>query len=352
MGKNRKVDGFFRQKKTDPPNPAWWNLGINTFHRPRVPITRKQLQSTIFSRLIEIPVIAFAWFLGKIHRKLEEYFMRGIMKRWKFHPITPLYAVDSTLIAQNEKLITVDRTLRVQNRVIDRMTLDQLIDTFPFIAIGPCFCRRFIKHCGSPLDTCLTIGWAQDVSGDLESYSNYSRLSREDLEEWLDRTDRYALVKMMLSYPNKDNIYHICSCCDCCCIGFRQFRLFATPIITETQLVARVEPEKCIGCFKCINERCRFRAILKAHPDGTVVDPLEEDKSMISLKAYSYSESRRQWGLRIRQDPPTWEEMKQKHPRPWKARVVPNRCFGCGLCASPKYGCPQGAIKLVFRQSE
>jgi len=344
-----KTKGFFRQKRTDPENPAWYNLAINTFHRARVPMSGNQLRSLFYGRLLEIPIICIAFLLGKIHPKLEKYFMRGIAKRWKFRPVPHLGAIHPSLRPETGKTIRIEHKMNVQNVLIDKAAIEQLVEMFPAVFIGPCFCRQIIKHCDNPLMTCLTIGWAQDVSKSLENNSNYSRLSREELEDWLDLTDKHALIKMALTYPNKDNVYHICCCCDCCCISFREFRQFATPIIQQTTFVAEIDPDKCIGCFKCINERCRFRAILKMNDDGTIVDPLKEDKEVIKLKFYDYSEHRNGWGLQIRKDPPSWYEIRKQHTGNWKAKVNPNRCFGCGMCASPKYGCPQGAIMLKER---
>jgi len=131
------------------------------------------------------------------------------------------------------------------------------------------------------------------------------------------------------------------------------WRINANPITSGTKFVAKVDPDKCKGCYHCVNYRCRFRAIMKVNEDGTSIDPKKEDEKRFKMRWPIWSEKRHGWGLRIRKDHPQWEKIRENHEEKgkWFAMVDPNRCFGCGNCASPKYGCPEGAIKLYPRET-
>ena len=129
------------------------------------------------------------------------------------------------------------------------------------------------------------------------------------------------------------------------------WRINANPITSGTRFVAKIDPDKCKGCYHCINYRCRFRSILKVNEDGTIIDPKKEDEKRFKLRWPLWSEKRHGWGRRIRQEHPQWKKIREQHEEngKWFSKVDPNRCFGCGNCASPKYGCPEGAIKLYPR---
>ncbi len=321
------------------------------FKKILVPLTRKEKVATYWARFIEIFSILIFWLMRKLNPYAEKVLAEKSSKKWHFKPIPRNNALSENAINyKKEKLIEINKSTEIQTRVIDFITFSDIIDTFPFSEIGKCGCRTIVKHCDCPTETCLMMRWAVTVSKSLPNHTKYQLSSREDIEEVVDLCDKYALIHMTLQRPDLDHVYTICSCCDCCCFSFSEWKKNATPYLVKSKYIAKIDLEKCKGCYHCINYRCRFRAILKVNEDGTVIDPKKEDKERFQLKWPKWSENRRGWGNQIRRDPASWEKIRAQHPDKWFAQIDPNRCFGCGNCASPKYGCPEGAIKLYPRE--
>ncbi|MHA1275151.1 MAG: hypothetical protein ACTSQS_17245 [Promethearchaeota archaeon] len=325
------------------------------FTRPRVPLSNKGFKSYIFSKLIEMPITGILWLASKmpfIGKSIEKIIALRISNFWKFKPI-PLSKTlsEEALKYKKEKIIEIEKKIDINTKILDIATFNEIIERFPFSVVAECGCRSTIMHCDAPKHTCLVMRWPMESDEKIWNFSKFQKVSKEELEKVLDLSDRWALVRMALTFPDQERTYVICNCCDCCCISFREFKTYAAPIIVGAKYVAKIDTEKCSGCFYCINYRCRFRAILKVNEDGTIIDPLKEDLQYKRLPALAWSEKRNGWGLRIRKDPPNWEKIKKEHSGKWFAKIDPNRCFGCGNCASPKYGCPEGAIKLYPRKN-
>ena len=88
----------------------------------------------------------------------------------------------------------------------------------------------------------------------------------------------------------------LCNCSLPGCLAMKATLTYGTPVMFRAEYVARVDPEKCVGCGLCL-EVCPFQAFLS-------------------------------------------------HERKNPARIDVRRCYGCGVCRSV---CAQGAIGLVDR---
>ncbi len=262
-------------------------LTIKDRYLPKIPaqsgIRFRQLLSTAFGRFFEIPIIELCRFLGKIWRPLEHYMMKLLIPKWGLRVVPIGESIDpSVTIAQNEEI----------KKIIERV---------PIYAVGKCFCRSILekRKCSKPLDVCMVVGWGQELKNLIDN-GEFRKVSLEEIMEKLDLIDKHALVSQLVFFPDNQTFYNICNCCGCCCVGIQALKKFSTPIIVGLPFIAKIDPEKCKGCLKCMKERCNFDAIRKIRVNGKI-----------------------------------------------KAEVIPQRCYGCGLCASKKYGCPEGAIKLL-----
>jgi ferredoxin len=323
---------------------------LNLLRGPKIRVSPRQWRSTYWGRIFSIPMTGGLWILCKIHPRIEQIIASKLAKNWYFKPI-PMYDVlsEKAIEYKQEKSIEINKKMDIQTRILDVSTFNELLKNFPIIKIVDCGCRAIVKHCDNPLASCLRLNWSVDTSKDIPDLTKYKTVTRKEIEKVMELSDKFSLIKMALSNPDLDHIYTLCNCDDCCCVGFRLFREHATPNMVGSKFVARINTEKCQGCYHCINFRCRFRAIVKINEDGTIIDPRKEDIERHRLRNKEWSENRKGWGRQIRKDPPSWNKIKSEHSGKWFAKVDPNRCFGCGNCASPKYGCPEGAIKLYPR---
>jgi len=322
----------------------------NIFKRPKAPLTSKQLRATYWGKIFSILNVAILWLLGKIHPSIERVMAQKLSEKWLFKPIPMHDTLSSKAIEyKNQKTIEINNETEVETKILDVSTFNELVEKFPFAEIRDCGCRSIIKHCDCPTHTCLRLRWAVDVSKHIPNNTKSQIATKEELQQVLELSDKYSLIHMTLHRPDKDHIYVLCNCCDCCCVGLHIFKERAIPLLIGSEYVAKIDTDKCTGCFHCINQRCRFRAIIKVNEDGTKIDPRKEDKEIFTLKWPKWSQDRKGWGTQIRKDPPSWNKVKSEHSGRWFAEIKPERCFGCGNCASPSYGCKEGAIKLFFR---
>ncbi len=317
---------------------------------PKTHITHKQWISTLFNRLLEIPTIFLLWMSSKISPRVEKLFALKISKKWTFKPIPDAATLSAEAVNYTrKKIIDIQAKVDAQTVLLDVTSFREILDKFPFSMIAECGCRSVNQQCDSPRHTCMMLGWAADSTSHLQDNKQHQLTTPEEIETLVDTTDKWALVHMALNYPDNYHTYVICNCCDCCCVGFRELKMHGVPFINGSKYVAKINPSKCKGCYHCINYRCRFQAIVKVNEDGTVIDPRKEDRERFKLKWHRWSERRNGWGLRIHKDPAFWKRVKANHPGKWQAGVDLSRCFGCGNCASPKYGCPEKAIQLYPR---
>ena len=329
---------------------------VDYFKRPRQYVTDKEYQFFLMGRTLEPLTILVLWGLSKlpiIGPRSERTLAQIITKWWSFKPIPEESTLSpSALEYKKEKSIEVIENIDVETKILDLTTLHEVLDRFPFTHVSNCGCRAIIQHCDAPLRVCLTVRWVKDISKGIPDNSEHRICTREEIDDVIEQSDKFALVHMALNYPNMDHPYHICACCSCCCIGFREFIAHAVPLLVGSKFIAKIDEDKCTGCFHCVNHRCRFGAILIVNEDNFTIDSRKEDKKRFKIKYPKWSEDRRGWGTRIRPDPPNWEKIKLEHTGKWYAKVNPYRCFGCGLCASEKYGCPEKAIKLYPREKK
>lgn len=159
------------------------------------------------------------------------------------------------------------------------------------IALGKCACREMEQNCDKPLETCLAFDQAADF---VIEYGLGREITLDEAIDVLKMCDDAGLVHF--NSNNKENMLFLCNCCTDCCNVFRTYTEYNYPHgIEKSTVYAKVDPDKCIGCGTCENDRCPVFAIKVV--EGTAV-------------------------------------------------VDEARCIGCGLCDSK---CPSEAISLIKR---
>jgi len=171
-------------------------------------------------------------------------------------------------------------------------TAINILEKAKSISIRNCECRLTYKNCDKPLRTCLAIN---EFSNELVERGAAQEIPVDEAAKVLKIANEHGLIQQAL-YTDwlKGEVFDICSCCPCCCIYLRAFINYGIKHhIAKSELVAKVDSDKCDGCGKCL-DRCVFQA-----------RKIEDGKSF----------------------------------------VIKENCFGCGLCTTT---CPAGASKLVL----
>ena len=181
-------------------------------------------------------------------------------------------------------------------KILPTQRIRELIEKYDDIAVGYCYCRQHQELLGNPckqielIPTCMTLG----KSARHTSNHGFSELvSKEEALEILKKCEDAGLVhKAYHKYGDSSTEeVAICNCCSCCCMTARGCLIF--PVVNETNYLASIDQDLCIGCGTCV-EKCYSHAI-----------ELNDDN---------------------------------------KAERIEEYCVGCGVCA---YHCPENAISLI-----
>ncbi len=153
--------------------------------------------------------------------------------------------------------------------VLDYEKAAYIINASNNFAIGLCSCRHEKMHlnkklCDSPMDTCMTFGWAADY---VIRHGMAKEVSKAKALENLARSKEYGLV---LNADNvRDRVTYICQCCGCCCnvlLGFNKFGY--ENVVVTSSFIASCDDGLCSGCKKCA-KACPINAIKMQAPDNT-----------------------------------------------------------------------------------
>jgi Pyruvate/2-oxoacid:ferredoxin oxidoreductase delta subunit/DNA-binding Lrp family transcriptional regulator len=193
--------------------------------------------------------------------------------------------------------VIVNEELEVpEEKILPTQQIRELIEKYDDIAVGNCYCRQHQEFLGNPCNmieitpSCMTLG----KSARHTSNHGFSKMvSKEEALEILKKCEDAGLVhKAYHKYGNSAaEEVAICNCCNCCCMTARDCLIF--PVVNETNYLAEIDEDLCIGCGTCV-DLCFNKAI-----------ELNDDD---------------------------------------KAERIEEFCAGCGVCA---YHCSENAISLV-----
>ncbi|MFX1297259.1 MAG: 4Fe-4S binding protein [Promethearchaeota archaeon] len=195
--------------------------------------------------------------------------------------------------------ITIPVNIQIEHRQIalNLNRTNQIIMKAEKIALGDCVCRKTLKNCSFPQETCIFLNSRAET---LVKNGRAKYITPEQAKLIVSETHKLGLVHLAMYQLSTSNQFpsEICSCCPCCCQALQGLqRLNMRGLVEPSEYVSTFDSELCIQCGIC-TERCHFGArMLDAH-----------------------------------------DEIIYKQ----------NLCFGCGLCVS---SCPESAIKLIPRDS-
>jgi Fe-S-cluster-containing hydrogenase component 2 len=176
--------------------------------------------------------------------------------------------------------------------------LKAIIEKAKSFQLMDCMCKRVSElqgnPCKHPVEVCLGIS---NSEGAFDRYKRGRIISREEALETLELSEREGLTHS--TYNVENGPMFVCNCCSCCCgilIGMKRFN--APYLMASSRYVAEIDPETCVECGVCADERCPMDAIF--HADQ---------------------------GL----------------------EVNPERCIGCGVCST---GCETGSITMTVRAAD
>lgn len=196
------------------------------------------------------------------------------------------------------RVVPVNEKIDARHEVLRYEDIRQSLEKAKSFQVSECICRkeRALQGtpCVHPLEVCMAFS---SQEGAFDRHSTGRVITKEEALDIIARTEAEGLVHA--TYNVQSGQMFVCNCCSCCCGILRGMKQFNAPfLMAKSNYVAQIDHESCAACGACAEERCPMEAI--AENSGAYV-------------------------------------------------VQPDRCIGCGVCAST---CPTGSITLHRRPEE
>ncbi len=191
------------------------------------------------------------------------------------------------------QIVPVEKKIEAHQEAMPYEKVSALIEKGLSFGVSPCICktekRLLDKGCDKPLEVCLGIA---PVPGIFDNHPLIPKaITKAEAYEILRISEEAGLVHMASNVT--EGHYFICNCCGCCCGVLRSINELGIAEAVNSAYYAQIDPESCVSCGVCADERCQVSAIQQGD------------------QAYE---------------------------------VITHRCIGCGLCATT---CPSDAIRMV-----
>ena len=197
------------------------------------------------------------------------------------------------------QVLPIEETISSGQEALPYEQVSALIEKSKSFLVNECICKKeqalLGKPCDRPLEVCLALA---PVPGVFDNSPMGRVLTKDQAYDLLKMTEAAGLVHLTNNLQNGQ--FFICNCCKCCCGPLRAINDLGLPAwdVVNSHYYATIDPDTCISCGLCAEERCQVAAI---------------------------------------------EEGEQAY------RITPEKCIGCGLCIST---CPVEAISLVRKEKE
>jgi NAD-dependent dihydropyrimidine dehydrogenase PreA subunit len=200
-------------------------------------------------------------------------------------------------------VVPVNTEIKKNQTVLNFDSVKKIVDASKKISVMDCSCRKDLKRCDAPIETCMNFDEAAERQVNSEdarirSYRPHM-VSHEEAIEVLRKSAEAGLVH--LAYIDKNSkdgkVGTVCSCCSCCCENLGSILRFGmAPHLLKASAYTSTDESRCAqasakGCNVC-ESRCHFGA------------------RKVKNGVFTFDRS---------------------------------RCYGCGLCVST---CPANAISL------
>jgi Na+-translocating ferredoxin:NAD+ oxidoreductase subunit B len=191
------------------------------------------------------------------------------------------------------RVVPINVDLKGQQTVLVYEDVKKMLAKAKAIQVVDCICvkeRATQGHeCKHPVERCFAFS---NHEGAFDKYKKGRLISKEEALEIMEKCEQQGLVHS--TYNVQKGQMFVCNCCSCCCGIIRGMKDFNAPfLMAKSNFAAQIDPDKCVSCGVCKDERCPMEAIVE------------------------------QEGL---------------------YEVQPERCIGCGVCTPT---CPSEAIALV-----
>ena len=249
----------------------WENLdGKNPTHEKRYIVPRFVPGSAEFTNMNE--------------QQLEQYPQLGhFFERMTFEPlekVTPMVPPGGAGIGMH--VIPVEKAIEAESTAIGLERISYWLDKYEGkYAASPCSCRMsrkvYDEGCADDVrDWCVAVG---DMADYIVETNRGHYISKEEALEIFRKAEENGFVHQITNIDGEEKIFGICNCNVNVCYALRTSQLFNTPNMSRSAYIAKVDPENCVACGRCV-EYCPAGAVKLGQKlctkDGPVQYPRQE----------------------------------------------------------------------------
>ena len=160
-------------------------------------------------------------------------------------------------------VIPVEKAISMENQSIDIEHISYWLKKYEgHIGASICSCRygrkKLDEGCADDYhDWCIAVG---DMADYCRETGRGRDITYDEAMEILKRAEDNGYVHQVTNIDGEGKIFAICNCNVKICNALRTSQLFNTPNMSRSAYVAKVEPEKCVACGRCV-EYCPAGAV-------------------------------------------------------------------------------------------
>ena len=160
-------------------------------------------------------------------------------------------------------VIPVEKAISMENQSIDIEHISYWLKKYEgHIGASICSCRygrkKLDEGCADDYhDWCIGVG---DMADYCRETGRGHDITYDEAMEIIKRAEDNGYVHQVTNIDGEGKIFAICNCNVKICNALRTSQLFNTPNMSRSAYVAKVEPEKCVACGRCV-EYCPAGAV-------------------------------------------------------------------------------------------
>lgn len=160
-------------------------------------------------------------------------------------------------------VIPVEKAIQMENKSLKIEHISHWLQKYDgHLSAGICSCRYSRAACGEgcaddPDDWCIQVGDMADYTVET-GRAHY--ITKERALEILQKAEDNGFVHQVTNIDGSDHIFDICNCDVKICNALRTAMLFNTPNLSRSAYTAKVTPENCVACGRCV-ESCPAGAV-------------------------------------------------------------------------------------------
>lgn len=226
-----------------------------------------------------------AEFFNMRMEQIEEHpEVAAFFERMTFLPlekITPMVPPGGAGIGMH--VIPVEKAIETENQTAGVEHISHWLKKYEGkYAASPCSCRmsraKLGEGCGDDADDwCIAVGDMADYVVETGKGGRY--ITYDEVMEILQKAEDNGFVHQITNIDGEQKIFAICNCNVNVCNALRTSQLYNTPNMSRSAYVAKVEPENCVACGRCV-EVCPAGAVKLGQKlctkDGPVEYPRQE----------------------------------------------------------------------------